>query len=200
MRQHSLEIHHIATLIDSGEHSLVSSGFRALVNTEALSIVDERLLRTAVDQAIEQTRDHPELGPLGRAAAEYMALQHERIVQEQVLVDDSEYTPGHEPTEAELAAAWGPEEDGLSLAVFPWERDSATFEIGDHIEADLIVRNVSDVPQKFCVHCTHSVVALVTDEQTRNSARLVVRQAADWLYVSFSTYGPLFRKRHLLAP
>jgi len=103
-----------------------------------------------------------------------VAKQRADIEKRQVLFPDSQYQSGRAPTKEELAAGWGPEVGGLSVAVFPWDGLLPTMKIGERVKADLLVRNVSDSPKKISTLAgvLDGVSAVVTDEKTKLSALL----------------------------
>jgi beta-lactamase regulating signal transducer with metallopeptidase domain len=209
----SFNLRNIQRLIDSGEPTLMASGLRALTQLRELSIDEEHNLRPVVERVANDAMEVPELSDLTDAAVAYMDQQHARIEALKVTIDDSEYTPGRAPTTEELAAQWGPEVDGLSLAVVSWymhpfdspanlyppgERlgmtnwqagEAPALAAGDIIGSILVIRNVSDEPRRIAtLNTMDGVSAIMTDEETGHSAFL------DYPHVS----GIATKERYLL--
>ncbi len=212
---------YIESLMESQEPTLMASGFRTLTQLQELAIYEEHQLWPIVERVANEAKtgwindptvppEHvdqlpprepiqvPELNDLADAAFAYMNEQHARIEALKVTIDDSEYTPGREPTEEELAADWGPDVDGLALAAMNWyvhPADSSTpviskpldtlprhywaagevptLAVGGFITSQLLIRNVSDEPRKIAtLNTMDGVGAEMIDEETGHSAIL----------------------------
>lgn len=173
-RVNSQEVRAIERLISSEEPSLVASGFRALLRVKRLTVNEEPRVGEAVDQALKAVAGEDQLASLSKSVASDIAKKRADIEQSKVLLPDSDYLSGRAPTKEELAAGWGPDVEGLSLAVFPWDGLLPNMKFGDRVEADLLVRNVSQQPKKISTlaHALDGVSAVVTDEKTKHSALL----------------------------
>ncbi|MCG8651182.1 MAG: M56 family metallopeptidase [Pirellulales bacterium] len=172
-RAASLHRRRVTSLLESSDTQLLRYGLAALVELGDLEVSDLPRWAGSFDKITTGPINHERLKPWLDKAAAYLSEQRSRIESLKVAIEDEQYEPGRQPSQAERALPWGPAEGGLSLAVSPWPEQTLRVKPGDLLQFTYVVRNVSDSVRRIStLDVLDGVGADVVDQSTQQSVLL----------------------------
>lgn len=136
----------LQNLIKSGEPSLAAAGLRILASVETIEVYEEKHFRQWVEGTKNVLAKTPAAKELYETSIAVMQRHKDRIEKLKMEIPADQYKPGRAATEAERAAGWGEEVDGLRMALIPGEGETPVLTSGKIAETSLLLRNVSDKP------------------------------------------------------
>ena len=158
----------LQNLIKSGEPSLAAAGLRILARVETIEVYEEKHFRQWVEATKNVLAKTPAEKELYKNSLAVMQSHKDRIEKRKMEIPMDQYKPGRAATDAESAANWGEEVDGLRMAMIPGVGETPELTSGKIEETVLLLRNVSDKPIRLStMDGLDSVSVTVINEATK---------------------------------